>query len=111
MSAKNFTLLTFGSFVLMATFVVVVVFAGGEWRGGNKHVAWLIFGMCAIQHLGFISFKRRWAMTKPTARQLRTFDPSITLEVGQNILQKYSYFLLISSCIFFVAGVAALFIY
>lgn len=67
--------------------------------------------MGVITLLGFIILRRRGAATKLNARYLLTFDSSITLEEGVDLLQKYSYLILISSVLFFITGIVALIIH
>lgn len=76
-------------------------------RGVNED-DWIFFIMGMIALIGFIGLRGKGAITKLNARYLLTFDSSITLEESVDLLRKYSYLILISSILFFVAGIVAL---
>jgi hypothetical protein len=106
LGAKPVLLMTLGFFVAMPIIMMVFVFSGLPMRGGTENICWFFFGGAAISPLGLLNFSKR-----RTARQLLTFDPSITLEEGMNLVQRYSFLMLISSIFFLVGGIITFFLY
>ena len=80
MSAKYFTLLTFGTFFVIAAAALVFVFAGTEWQGDNNESTWVLFGGFLVYFLAFLTFNRGWGPTEYITCSLLT---------GVQLLTKY----------------------
>lgn len=111
MSAKGFTVLTFGTVMAIALSALVFVLLGGTWQGGSDGVPWVLFGMAGIVLGSYLVYQRKWSLAKMGARQLLAVERDLTLEQALEIFQKYSFLLLISACLFLAAAIAALFVY
>lgn len=111
MSAKNFTVLTFGTVVAIALATLTFVLLGVNWQGGNADVSWVLFGMSGIALGSYFVYQRKWSLAKAGARQLLAVERGLTLDQALEIFQKYSFLLLISACLFLAAAIAAFFVY
>ncbi|WP_112254583.1 hypothetical protein [Kocuria sp. CH-021] len=111
MTAKTFTLITFGGFIAMALFSLVVVLVGGDWRGGNDDVFWFQFAGAALTFGAYGMYRQKWSPKITGARYLLAVERDLTLDEAAEICQKYSFLLLISAGLFLVSGVAAIFVY
>ena len=105
MTAKTFIIMTFGGFVAMAVFVLLVVILGGTWRGGNEGMAWVFLAASALTSLSYLMYRQKWSPTLTGARYL------LAIEEAMEICRKYSFLMLISAGIFLVAAIVAFFTY
>ena len=111
MNAKHFTLLTFGTFLLIAIAALIFVFAGTEWQGDNNESTWVLFGGFLVYFLAFLTFNRGWGPTESTIHYLQSFDRSATTDEVLGIFKKYSFFLLLGALLLLITAIASIFIY
>jgi hypothetical protein len=111
MTARSFTIMTYGGLVLGALFVLVVVLLGGNWSGGNEGMEWFLFATSAMVLGMYFVYQRKLSLAKMGARYLLAVERELTMEDALEICRKYSFLLLISAGLFLVAGVAAIFVY
>ena len=111
MNAKHFTLLTFGTFLLIAIAALIFVFAGTEWQGDNNESTWVLSGGFLVYLLAFLTFNRGWGPTESTIHYLQSFDRSATTDEVLGIFKKYSFFLLLGALLLLITAIASIFIY
>ena len=87
MTAKTFTLITFGGFIAMALFSLVVVLVGGDWRGGNDDVFWFQFAGAALTFGAYGMYRQKWSPKITGARYLLAVERDLTLDEAAEICQ------------------------
>ena len=111
MTAKAFIIMTFGGFVAMAVFVLLIVLLGVTWRGGNEGMAWIFLAASVLTSLSYLMYRQKWSPTLTGARYLLAVERGLTIEEAMEICRKYSLLMLISAGIFLVAAIIAFFTY
>ena len=111
MTAKAFIIMTFGGFVAMAVFVLLIVLLGVTWRGGNEGMAWIFLAASVLTSLSYLMYRQKWPPALTGARYLLAVERGLTIEEAMEICRKYSFLMLISAGIFLVAAIVAFFTY
>ncbi|KUG56288.1 hypothetical protein AVL61_16730 [Kocuria rosea subsp. polaris] len=100
MSAKKFTVFTFGTVVIIALAGLTFMLIGVNWQGGSADVSWVLLGMSGMSLGSLFVYQRKGSLAKVGARQLLAVERGLTLDQALEAFRKYSFLLFISACSF-----------